>query len=427
MSIDMPDFSPRLAKVSKHRYRIKFLGDGYPGKQLNGEVVPHPIYGIYVIRDYLFQYKRTKEKKFYKAAVIVADAVINRMMSFKQTLVFWYKVNSPFNSQNEDYYSALTQAYYAAVFAEMYELTNNPKFKRTARQVYQSLKIPVVEGGVYHHSSKGPSIQEYPMEPNGYVLNGWFTAISSVKKYAETFEDPDADQFWRANLKTIIKLLPLYDAPHLANSRYTLNGTATIKARFAKTDIELQQVQLHIPDEGLYSFSVDSGNTNYDHIIVDRRVAFTEGKIFTKNHNLLLKTLLSRYSFPKENELHLKLRSPINTTMQLFIATPIYSPTPKKRKNKEYLLRTVKIKKGLNNIVVNIDWKGLEDVGQATTFKHFGSKWHNVYHFIHINRLKEFYEITGDERLLTYMTKWTKYVNQWPRIPLYNGLESEPY
>nr|WP_246407308.1 D-glucuronyl C5-epimerase family protein [Geomicrobium halophilum] len=349
------------------------------------------------------------------------------MKPFKQTLVFWYKENSPFNSHSKDYYSALTQAYYTAVFAEMYEVTNDPKYKQAARQVYQSLKVPVAEGGVYHHSSKGPSIQEYPMAPNGYVLNGWFTALSSVKKYAETFKDPDANQFWRANLNTIIELLPLYDSPHLANSRYTLNGMATIKARFAKTDIELQQVKLHVPDEGSYTFSMAPGYTNYDHIIVDKSTAVIGDKIFTKNHNLLLKTLLSRYSLPKENELHLKLRSPRNTTMELFIVTPVYSPTPKMRKNTQHLLKTVKIKKGLNDIVVKMDWEGLEDVGQATTFKRFGSKWHNVYHFIHINRLQEFYEITGDERLLTYMNKWKNYVKQWPQIPLYNGLENEPY
>lgn len=143
---------------------------------------------------------------------------------FRDSLVFWYRIDSVFNSTSKAYYSALTQSYYAEVFAQVYEAIEEERFLQAAEQVYLSLKIPVQDGGVMHLSSKGPSIQEYPMSPNGYVLNGWFSAISAVATYARIVGDEDAERFWNDNLQTLIKMLPLYDAPLLANSRYALTA-----------------------------------------------------------------------------------------------------------------------------------------------------------------------------------------------------------
>lgn len=41
--MEMPPFTPRLSKISKDRYNISFLADGYPGKIIGEKVEPHPI------------------------------------------------------------------------------------------------------------------------------------------------------------------------------------------------------------------------------------------------------------------------------------------------------------------------------------------------------------------------------------------------
>lgn len=429
MNIEMPNFTPRLETVSKERYKIKFLEDGYPGKDLGNRVAPHPIYGIYVIRDYLFQYKKTGDTKYQEAAIRVADAAIQRMNIFKNSLVFWYKRESVFNSTSKDYYSGLTQAYYAEVLAKMYASTNMKKYSEAARKVYHSLKIPVSEGGVLHNSLKGPSIQEYPMSPNGYVLNGWLSAISAVKNYAEILQDSDATIFWHENLQAVSKLLPLYDAPNFANSRYTLNGTTMIKIFSTSSNIELQKVSLNILGEGNYVLPVDS-NKNYENFIVASSVVQKEEKVLTKRNTALLKVLLSRISYPKENEIFIKLVSPKAGTLHISIVRPKYLPTKivEIRKYASYtLLEKVTIQEGVNIIKFKIPWDILDVIGTPTTFKQFGSKWYNVYHFIHINRLEEFYNITKDNGIYKYIEKWKGYVDLWDDISLYNGLEKRPY
>ncbi|MGE6833189.1 D-glucuronyl C5-epimerase family protein [Priestia megaterium] len=429
MTDKMPEFTPRLSAVSRDRYKIKFLEDGYPGKEIGNETHCHPIYGVYVIRDYLFQYRKTKEMKYQDAAIKVANAAIHRMETFRNALVFWYKKDSPFNSTSKEYYSGLTQSYYAEIFAQVYKLTNISIYKDAAKKVYASLKIPVSLGGVFHNSSKGPSIQEYPMSPNGYVLNGWLSTISAIKNYADILQDAEAENFWTDNLLTLSKLLPLYDAPYFLNSRYTLNGMTTVKLFSPSTQFELQRVNLIVPDEDNYELKIDS-KRRYANFIEGSSVLQKNGKILTRKNTALLKVLLSRFSYPKENELSIKLFSPHTAKIQIFIAQPQYFPTKiiEPQKSASYhLIKEVSLQKGLNDIKVKLPWEPLDAIGIPTTFKQFGSKWHNVYHFIHIDKLNYFYGITNNKQLLDYSTKWKKYTDSWINNPLYDGLEKSPY
>ena len=93
-------------------YKLRFLQNGYPGKQLKDRIAPHPIYGAYVIRDYLTQYDSTKDDKYLKAAVKVARASLGRMEEFKNALVFWYKPDEGLSSFPARFYSGLTQSRY---------------------------------------------------------------------------------------------------------------------------------------------------------------------------------------------------------------------------------------------------------------------------------------------------------------------------
>ncbi|MGE7717789.1 D-glucuronyl C5-epimerase family protein [Priestia megaterium] len=426
MSIHMPEFTRRLATVSKDRYKIKFLEDGYPGKDLENMVVPHPIYGIYVIRDYLFQYKKTKDPLYKTAAITVANAAIQRMDLFKNSLVFWYKEKSPLNSSDRDYYSGLTQSYYAEVLAKLFVVTGIEKYKTAAQKVYYSLKIPVLEGRTLNETSKGPSIEEYPTSPNGYILNGWLSAISAVKTYANLLQDKEAHTFWRENLAALIKLLPSYDAPQFKNSRYTLNRHTNIKISSSINNIELQKTIVHIPGDKNYELNL-SNNKDYEGVIVSSSVVIKGEKILFKNNQLILNVLLSRYSYPSENELYVKVVSQEKGTLQLSIAQPEYSPTRMITPEKYILIKEVAIEKGINEIKLKMYWINLDDLGVTTTFKKLGDKWHNVYHFIHINRLEEFYKVINNDDLLKYIEKWKSYVSSWSDNPLYAHLETRPY
>lgn len=87
--VDLPPLQASRKAVWDY-YRIEFLPDRYPGRRHNGELFAHPIYGPYVISDYMAQYRRTKDPLFLDAACQVADAALARMTAFKGGLAFVY-------------------------------------------------------------------------------------------------------------------------------------------------------------------------------------------------------------------------------------------------------------------------------------------------------------------------------------------------
>ena len=57
-----------------------FLPDGYPGRrQPDGSVIAHPLYGTYLLADYLRQGAATGDTGFVRSAQRVAWAAVRRM------------------------------------------------------------------------------------------------------------------------------------------------------------------------------------------------------------------------------------------------------------------------------------------------------------------------------------------------------------
>lgn len=54
MTAGMPGFSSHLLRDAEY-YRIEWLPDGYSGRRDGDRVWAHPIYGAYVLKDYLEQ------------------------------------------------------------------------------------------------------------------------------------------------------------------------------------------------------------------------------------------------------------------------------------------------------------------------------------------------------------------------------------
>lgn len=187
-------------------------------------------------------------------------------------------------------------------------------------------------------------------------------------------------------------------------------------------------MDLYVPEEGLSSVQVAEKNL-YENILLTSTITQKGDSVFTKNRRATLSLLISRYSYPLENELRVKLVSPKETVLRLSLLAPQY--TPKREIDKQspvyHELKPIPLTKGMNHISIKLPWKPLENVARATTFKQFGTDWHNVYHHIHLNRLQHFYERTNHTVLHHYYEKWSKAVKQWPEMPLYNGVKQEPY
>ncbi len=172
-SVGLPPLPPSRAEVYDY-YRIGFFEDGYPGRRKDDDhLVPHPIYGTYVILDYLNQYKRTENPEFLSAACRVADAAIRRMDGSDAMLRFWYEPEYGMGVESHRWISGLTQAHYLDTLSRLHEISKEERYLDAAGRVLEVLRRPVAEGGVLASTRDGVVIEESPGRPTDAVLNGW--------------------------------------------------------------------------------------------------------------------------------------------------------------------------------------------------------------------------------------------------------------
>jgi len=216
----MPPLPAERSAVYEY-YKLAWLADGYPGRRTQHGVVAHPLYGTYVIGDYLRQWRATGKQEYLHAARKVADAGIARMERIENGLVFYYKPNVGLSSLPNTFYSALTQARWLHRFDELNRATKASQYEAAAGQVLNSLRIPVERGGVLKQLPNGVALQEYPHTVTTYTLNGWMTAMIILNEYEGRWAD-QANELFKKNLDGLLSMLPLYDVPEIANSRYQL-------------------------------------------------------------------------------------------------------------------------------------------------------------------------------------------------------------
>lgn len=137
-------------------YNLEFLPDGFPARRTSDGLIPHPIYGTYVLINYLDQHDLDPQPAVLESAKKIADLAVARMTTRRDALVFLYPPGLA--SMTGEYYSGLTQAHYLTAFRRLHKKTEDPKHADAAARILNSLLIPVSEGGVLKQTSYGPVI-----------------------------------------------------------------------------------------------------------------------------------------------------------------------------------------------------------------------------------------------------------------------------
>jgi hypothetical protein len=396
----LPEYRAEIYKY----YKLGWLPDGYPGRHTDHGLVAHPIYGTYVIADYLRQYRKTQEKRYLDAAVSVADAGLKRMESIGDALVFYYHPEDRLSLIPNKFYSALTQARWLEALSNLYETTHDISYKKAAHRVMLSLLIPTTEGGVLQKVARGASIEEYPHQIPLYTLNGWLTALEILIDYANALV--------KENLTALENLLPLYDLPGISNSRYQLTGSVT----FRLSGAEIADASIEIPGEGVYKA---------DHC--DGKQGKWDICLYEKSNKTRLNAVLSYVSAPAPNILHLTTKD--DSAVNIEIATSKYDPTVTALPTRSWTTLG-KFKPSNNKLAVEIPWDDARFVAYPTAFtKKIGGTYYNVYHPIHIKVLRALYTETGVKVFKEYADKWTGYYKDWQGLDAYkvNGISLVPY
>ncbi|MDP4845220.1 MAG: D-glucuronyl C5-epimerase family protein [Salibacteraceae bacterium] len=421
---DLPALSDALQRKQDY-YKLVFLKDGFPGKLISVDsVFPHPIYGSYVLLDYLKQYEFAPNDSLYNALNIVAKAAINRMDTLEDGLVFWYPKGDYVSKAFKPHISGLTQSYYLNAFQRLYQVTGDSLYERTALKIFKSLLIPKDKHGVFHEWSGGIAFEELPETPNSFILNGWLSILYNIKTYADASGNLTADSIFQLSLESLGKLLPKYDNPELSNSRYALSGFEYFKLINASDGrVEVEKPCLFIPNEGSTSLPIadpDTANrwTSYAFGSNSQALNIGPGK-YTK-FNLVL----SRISYPDLNELQFSLKAEQSGKLIIQAYYGNYSPRSTSFVNAEWVnFDTINIRSGLNKIRISIPWTIADLIAYPTSFsKKFGNDYYNVYHFVHIDRLNQLSQYSDNPNFQLYLNKWNLYVEKWPNMPLYQNV-----
>lgn len=426
----MPMPTERLQKLNS-RYKIAFLPDGYPGKRLeNGEIYTHALYGTYILKDYLYQYKRDSSKVMYDAIVKLADVSISKMVAKENSLIFYYQPCKEFG-YHKKFYSSLAQSSYLIPLYKTYLLTNDEKYKEASQKVMNSLFIPVEKGGVALNMRGVYSIEEDPITPHGLILNGWLSALTSIKKYYELSKDTLSYNLLMKSLKTLPSIIHLYDCEEYANTFYFLKGPQKFMLQFNNGNVSLKDIYVDNKNGNRYRLKPRTNLKGKEKLnyIYGNDLKIEGNEIRIKEKGLLINTILNRISFPVKNEIVVTINN-YSKDNSIKVNRLIYNYIPEEGvvETKDWVKdTTIHLKQGLNIISIKPKWENLNLIGYPTTFKQFGNKYHNVYHYIHIDRLIQLNELLKNDTLNFYIEKWQDYTIKWPTMKVYDGVNYEPY
>lgn len=400
-------------------YRIEFFDDGYPGRRRTGEMLSaHPIYGAYVITDYLASYRATGDVAFLDAAKRVAAAAIARMEPLEDALVFMYEPNAGLSSLPHRFYSGLTQTRYLGALGRLYRATRDDQYREATAAILRSLTVPVDRGGIARTTPTGGLvIEEYTHAAPDFTLNGWTTATLLIDEYARHADDADAHDLVAGSCHGIRDVLPLYDVPELANSRYRLGGAAQIKLVFSTAGAQLDDAEISIPGYGRYPIRADVQAQRWE----NRYVRGVEPDGTLPERLAVAEVFLSRVTWPTPNRLTARIRSDEAGTVRVRIGKGDYDPLTSRLRATTYdTLATIELEPGETTVDVAVPWTDAELVAYPTNFgKKLDGRNHNVYHFIHIDTLAKLAEQTGDDMFAYFADRWGRYVHRWPHMEVY--------
>jgi hypothetical protein len=420
----MPALSPTLSKLQDY-YRFRFLPDGYPGRLDGSEVIAHPIYGTYVIADYRRQYQATPTPELRAAIIKVAHAAIARMETLEDGLVFWYPDALAVARQPGKHYSGLTQAYYAVELYRAFQVTGDTALRDASERCFRSLLIPAADGGVHYAWEDGVAIAEVPTSPRDLILNGWLSILASVHVYADLTGSDDATALFDESAATVARLLPLYDAPTLSNSRYGLTGPLSIALRIegAIDDVRIADLRLDIPKEGPFEIPLRKGG-QWEDWVDPKTATAAEGGLSPSGPEVHANVVLSRLSYPAQNSVHFSVTTPRDLRITLIADVGRYDPLQSQPVGETWHeVQTVAVAAGSTNVDIGLPWDLVDLVAYPTNFvKNLNGKNTDVYHAVHIARLRSLAEWTGNPMFTEWADRWQGYVCAWVSMPLYRGL-----
>lgn len=425
-----PAFSKSLEQVKEY-YKLEFNNEGFPIKKNGKEEIFNPIYGVYVIKDWRESYEKTKNIEFLIAAEKVAQLAIKKMQENKKydAKYFIYKKGKYISRGYKDHISALTQSYYALEFIKLFEITTKEEYLKNSEKCFNSLLIPVKEGGVFFEWGKNNiSIEEFPNIPNDFILNGWQTSLINIYEYFKLSRNEKAKILFEKSYNSLLEMIELFDAEEYFNSRYSLTGFIYGKIIKEKgIELEVKNIKIIIPQIANVKIEIKNKEkrNRYQNFLFLEDLVEKNSSYYLRNNSLRMNILFSRASYPQKNMLYLEMNSLEKQRIDFYLYKGKYNPMSTSQIDCKWTkTHTINLEKGINKIELEFEWKDIDLVSYPTNFlKTIDGKNYNVYHYIHIENFKKLYRITKNEKFEVIAEKFSSYIESWKNLKIYENLE----
>jgi heparosan-N-sulfate-glucuronate 5-epimerase len=134
------------------------------------------------------------------------------------------------------WYSGLAQGNGLSMLVRVARATGDLTFAESAHRVFQSFQRSVSEGGVLVEDDRGHVwIEEYLVDPPSHILNGFIWALWGVYDYAIWSGSLEAENLWKACLRTLEARLDDFDTGWWSLYESPTGATRMLASRYYHT------------------------------------------------------------------------------------------------------------------------------------------------------------------------------------------------
>jgi hypothetical protein len=273
------------------------------------------------------------------------------------------------------------------------------------------------------------SIAEVPMDPHGWILNGWLSAIVNIDKANEILNNNKITKFIKQNLNTLEKMLHLYDVKSYCISRYNL--TQFYYFRVLKKKYKISKIIFEYPNDKdvkiiPYNYKPNLKKSRWEFFILKKGNLQIKQNTFVGEKVFQFNGVLTLNGFPKKNTIKIIFNQLIykkNIKIQIYVgqydplhASPIH--------NKWVTIKDKNIKVDQNILEINLPYNIFNNtIGYPTNFmKKFSRGKRNTYHDIHIIWLSYLGNKYHKQKFITMANKWLRCKTKWKNIIAFKDL-----
>jgi hypothetical protein len=318
-------------------------------------------------------------------------------------------------------YSALTQAYYTDRLSAAALVTGAEDLRAAAQWTFRSLLVSTALGGVRGPGKVGPVLEEAPQAVPSAILNGWLSALVSLKRYAARTGSTEAAALLRSSSREAAVRLGRYDLANVLGIAYAGLGHVTLRLDVPQ-GTALTGAALGVDGRSIPLRLAVSGAAS-DVVQVVRCGVRRARKITATCARLLVDVPVTSGGIAGTNTLRLTLRGAAGAPLRGTLYRGIYRYVHDRGRSVVGWTgrQSVSGNSSIRTVTVSLSAAQIRAALTPTTFKRVGGHRINSYHRIPVLRLREL-AAEGGPAFPAYANRWSAYACRWRGHPAYRLL-----